>query len=157
MNWICLYVLGLSSLSRILHSYGDVNITGEGPQILTYARHSCLFNLFNWFFFSYTLFVTFDITTATLLIRHWSQHQVKGCLRCLNSTTANDVPLIEIEDGVGVTCPMFSWCSYETEDTSFGEVVHEALETVMRMTCKSGIISMQRTAYLWREHGWFSI
>ena len=79
-------------------------------QILTYARHSCLCNLFNWFLFSYTLFVTFDITTATLLIRHWSQHQVKGCLRCLNSTTADDVPLIEIEDGVGVTCPMFSWC-----------------------------------------------
>ena len=33
-------LLGLSSHSRIFHSYGDVTITGEGLQILTYARHS---------------------------------------------------------------------------------------------------------------------
>ena len=31
--------LGFSSHSRIFHSYGDVTITGEGLQILTYARH----------------------------------------------------------------------------------------------------------------------
>ena len=37
---ICLFVWGLSSHSRIFHSYGDVTITGEGLQILTYARHS---------------------------------------------------------------------------------------------------------------------
>ena len=30
----------LSSHSRIIHTYGDVTITGEGLQILTYARHS---------------------------------------------------------------------------------------------------------------------
>ena len=35
-----LLILGLSSHSRIFHSYGDVTITGEGLQILTYARHS---------------------------------------------------------------------------------------------------------------------
>ena len=28
------------SHSRILHSYGDVTINGEGPKILTYIRHS---------------------------------------------------------------------------------------------------------------------
>ena len=33
-------VWSLSSHSRIFHSYGDVTITGEGLQILTYARHS---------------------------------------------------------------------------------------------------------------------
>ena len=31
-----LLVWGLSSHSRIFHSYGDVTITGEGLQILTY-------------------------------------------------------------------------------------------------------------------------
>ena len=36
----CLLVWALSSHSRIFHSYGDVTITGEGLQILTYARHS---------------------------------------------------------------------------------------------------------------------
>ena len=36
----CLFVCRLSSHSRIFHSYGDVTITGEGLQILTYARHS---------------------------------------------------------------------------------------------------------------------
>ena len=35
-----LFVWGLTSHSRIFHSYGDVTITGEGLQILTYARHS---------------------------------------------------------------------------------------------------------------------
>ena len=35
-----LFVWGLSSHSRIFHSYGDVNITGEGLQILTNALHS---------------------------------------------------------------------------------------------------------------------
>ena len=35
-----LFVWGLSSHSRIFHSYGDVIITCEGLQILTYARHS---------------------------------------------------------------------------------------------------------------------
>ena len=34
-----MFVCGLSSHSRIFHSYGDVTITGEGLQILTYARH----------------------------------------------------------------------------------------------------------------------
>ena len=36
---ICLLVWGFSSHSRIFHSYGNVTITGEGLQILTYARH----------------------------------------------------------------------------------------------------------------------
>ena len=38
--FICLFVRGLSSRSRIFHSYGDVSITDEGLPILTYARHS---------------------------------------------------------------------------------------------------------------------
>ena len=37
--FVCLFVRGLSSHSRIFHSYADVTITGEGLQILTYARH----------------------------------------------------------------------------------------------------------------------
>ena len=40
--FVCLFVWGLSSNSKIFHSYGDASITGEGLQILTYARHSCL-------------------------------------------------------------------------------------------------------------------
>ena len=36
---VILLVFG-SSHSRILHSFGDVTITGEGLQILTNARHS---------------------------------------------------------------------------------------------------------------------
>ena len=39
-RYVCLFVLGLSSHSRIFHSYGDLTITVEGLQILTYARHS---------------------------------------------------------------------------------------------------------------------
>ena len=35
-----LFSLRLSSHSSIFHSYGDVTITGEGIQFLTYARHS---------------------------------------------------------------------------------------------------------------------
>ena len=35
-----LLVLSFSSHSRIFHSFGDVTITGEGLQILIYARHS---------------------------------------------------------------------------------------------------------------------
>ena len=39
--FVCLFVcLGFSSHSRIFHSYGNVTFTGEGLQILTYARHS---------------------------------------------------------------------------------------------------------------------
>ena len=30
---------GGGRLTLVFHSYGDVNITGEGLQILTYARH----------------------------------------------------------------------------------------------------------------------
>ena len=37
---VCLFVWGLSSPSRMFHSYGGIAITGEGLQILTYARHS---------------------------------------------------------------------------------------------------------------------
>ena len=42
LYFICLFVcMGLIvQLERIFHSYGDVTITGEGLQILTYARHS---------------------------------------------------------------------------------------------------------------------
>ena len=36
----CLCDWGLSSHLRILHSYGDITITGEGLQILTFAQHS---------------------------------------------------------------------------------------------------------------------
>ena len=39
-TWIFLFVWGFSSHSRIFHSCGDVTITGEGLQILIYARHS---------------------------------------------------------------------------------------------------------------------
>ena len=35
-----LFVWGLTSHSRIFHSYRDVTITDEGLRILTYARHS---------------------------------------------------------------------------------------------------------------------
>ena len=38
--FVCLIDLGLSSLSRIFYSYGDVTFTNEGLQILTYPRHS---------------------------------------------------------------------------------------------------------------------
>ena len=38
--FVMLFVWSLSSHSRIVHSYGDVTIAGEGLQILTYARHS---------------------------------------------------------------------------------------------------------------------
>ena len=34
-----LFVCGFSSHLRIFHTYGDVTISGEGMQILTYARH----------------------------------------------------------------------------------------------------------------------
>ena len=37
---VCLFVLSFTSHSRIFHSHGEVTITGEGLQILTYARHS---------------------------------------------------------------------------------------------------------------------
>ena len=37
---VCLFVWGFSSNSRIFYSYGDATNTGEGLQILTYARHS---------------------------------------------------------------------------------------------------------------------
>ena len=36
--YFCLFVF--SFLSRIFHSYGDVTITGEELQILTYVRHA---------------------------------------------------------------------------------------------------------------------
>ena len=35
--FVCLFVWGFSSHSRIFHSYRDVTITGEGLNILTYA------------------------------------------------------------------------------------------------------------------------
>ena len=38
--FLYLFVWGFSLHSRIFHSYGDVTITGEGLQVLTYARHS---------------------------------------------------------------------------------------------------------------------
>ena len=38
--FVCLFVWGLLSNSRIVHLYGDVTITGEELKILTYARHS---------------------------------------------------------------------------------------------------------------------
>ena len=37
---VCSFVWGLSSRSRIFHSYGDITIADEGLQILTYAWHS---------------------------------------------------------------------------------------------------------------------
>ena len=36
----CLFVCGFSSHSDIFHSYVDVIIAGQGPQILTYVGHS---------------------------------------------------------------------------------------------------------------------
>ena len=38
-NYICVFVWGFSSQTIIFHSYGDVAVTGEMLQILTYARH----------------------------------------------------------------------------------------------------------------------
>ena len=35
--FVCLFVWGFSSHSRIFHSYGDANMTGEGLEILTYV------------------------------------------------------------------------------------------------------------------------
>ena len=37
---VYLFVWGFSSHSNIFHSFGDVIITGEGLQMLTYAQHS---------------------------------------------------------------------------------------------------------------------
>ena len=37
---VCLLVKGLTSHSRLFHSYGDATIRVEGLQILTYTRHS---------------------------------------------------------------------------------------------------------------------
>ena len=42
---VCLFVWSLSSHSRIFHAYGDVTITDEGLQILTYARQWGFFNV----------------------------------------------------------------------------------------------------------------
>ena len=42
-NWdifVCLFVWGFSTHSRIFQSFGDVTIGGKILQILTYARHS---------------------------------------------------------------------------------------------------------------------
>ena len=42
-DFVCLlglFVWSFLSISRIFHSFGDVTITGEGLQILTYTRHS---------------------------------------------------------------------------------------------------------------------
>ena len=38
--FVFLFLWSLSSHSRIFHSYGDINIAGEGLQTLIYARHS---------------------------------------------------------------------------------------------------------------------
>ena len=43
LNWhnnSCLFDWSLSSHFRIFHSYGDITITGEGLQTLTFAQHS---------------------------------------------------------------------------------------------------------------------
>ena len=37
---LVVYLFGVFLHYRIFHSFGDVTITGEGLQILTYARHS---------------------------------------------------------------------------------------------------------------------
>ena len=37
--FVCFFVWGISSHSRIFHSYEDVTITGEGLQMFTYIRH----------------------------------------------------------------------------------------------------------------------
>ena len=37
--YVCLFVWGFSSNSRIFHSQGDVTNSGDGLQMLTYARH----------------------------------------------------------------------------------------------------------------------
>ena len=42
IEFVCFFVCflgGFSSHSRIFHSYGDVTVTGEGPQVFTNARH----------------------------------------------------------------------------------------------------------------------
>ena len=39
--FVCFYMYGIYRPTReFFHSYGDVTITGEGLQILTYVRHS---------------------------------------------------------------------------------------------------------------------
>ena len=40
LMFVCLFDCNVSSHSRIYHSFGDVAITGEELQILTYALHS---------------------------------------------------------------------------------------------------------------------
>ena len=41
----CLFELGFSSHLRYFHSHGDVTITGEGLQILTYSLHWWQFSI----------------------------------------------------------------------------------------------------------------
>ena len=38
--FVCMFVWGFSSHSRIFHSYGDITIAAEGLQILSYAPHT---------------------------------------------------------------------------------------------------------------------
>ena len=44
MYFVCLFIWAFSSHSRIFHSYGDVTITGEGLQIVTFTRHKWSFS-----------------------------------------------------------------------------------------------------------------
>ena len=38
--FVCLFVVFCPARKFFIHAYGDVSITGEGLQILTYAQHS---------------------------------------------------------------------------------------------------------------------
>ena len=51
-SFVYLLVWSFSSQSRISHSYGDVTITDEGLQILTYARHLWAVSSVNFFMIS---------------------------------------------------------------------------------------------------------
>ena len=57
-------------------------------------------------------------------------------------TIASDVPLIEIKCGVGMFCPIISvFLMLIVRPNSSEEVVHKALETIISVACKIGIIA----------------
>ena len=56
-------------------------------------------------------------------------------------TVASGVLLIEMQDGVGMVCPMISvFLMLILRPNSSEDVVHEALKTIMSVACKNDII-----------------
>ena len=81
--FVCLFAWGFSSLSRIFHSNGDVTITGEGLQILTYARH-LIMAIEQWGFFSVPLLhVTRGIRNNVIISEDpWHSHLLPSVWQC---------------------------------------------------------------------------